>query len=361
MRENLPELFDDRPCDPDWRERYLRLTDDLTSTHGGHFRAMSGCNFAMHRTFYLDIGGCDESFTEYGFEDIELAYRVDVRGGLLVPVPDALSWHLGRWSAERDKKRRAQRRQYAKVANLIADPGFRRPVPGRTYLVPRYIVTIEVTDESLEQIVQAVESFLAGASDLVVRIDISARDRPGEIVRLNERFGSDPRLRVAPCRGALDEFAASPFHIRLPACAQPGKRFVERLHRRLGTAVLAESVLGDGTRVQIVRAWALHRAHRTGKDIRDFGDTRAVSVQAGAFARLRALGPGPGSGIGISHRLLSTPLGRVLDEAKHVRNVRTAWRLLRWLASAAAWRLRAGRFARPPDAARPPGRSSACL
>ena len=348
----LRELFGDRPCDPDWRERYLRLTDDLTAIHGGHFRAMSGCNFAMHRTFYLDIGGCDESFTEYGFEDIELAYRVDVRGGLLVPVGDALSWHLGRWSAERDKKRRAQRRQRAKVANLIADPGFRRAVPGRTYLVPRYIVTIEVTDESLERIVQAVEPVLAGTSDLVVRIDISARDRPGDIVRLNERFGSDPRLRVAPCRGALDEFAASPLHIRLPARAQPGERFVQRLQRRLGTAVLAESALGDGTRVQIVRAWALHRAHRTGKDIRDFGDARAVSMRAGAFARLRALGPGPGSGIGMSQRLLATPLGRVLEGAKHVRNARTAWRaaFLAWLAGAARWWLRTGRAA---DRSRP--------
>ena len=51
---------------------------------------MTGHNFAMARAFYDEVGGSDESFDRYGGEDTEFGYRVQTRGGLLVPVRDAL-------------------------------------------------------------------------------------------------------------------------------------------------------------------------------------------------------------------------------------------------------------------------------
>ena len=96
-------------------------------------------------------------------------------------------------------------------------------------------------------------------------------------------------------------------------------------------------------------------ANRTGKDISAFGDTRAVSLDAGAFARPRAFRPGAWRGIGIVHRLLATPLGRVIEEAKHIRNARTAWRFLGWLVGAARWWLRTGRAAGRSQPRRPAG------
>lgn len=349
------EALGDRDADPPWIERHMTRTDGFTSRHDDLFRALGSGNFGIRKAFHAALGGFDESFTRYGLEDTEFGYRAYNSGALFIPVRDAFGWHQGRWAEGRDAKQRNFELQRAKAGDLIAHPGFRCTVPGRTYPVPQYIVTVEVSNEPLEQIVQAAERTLAGTADLVVRIDISARDRPGDIVRLSERFGSDPRLRVAPCRGPLEEFAASPFHISLPAGAEPGEGFVERLHGRLGTAVLATAVLGDGARLQIARAWALHRARRTGKDISEFGDTRALSLKAGAFAGLRAFRPGAWRSIGIAHRLLATPLGRVIEEAKHIRNARTAWRFLGWLVGAARWWLQTGRAAGRTRPRRPAG------
>lgn len=59
----------------------LRFTDCLT----GHFSAS--------RAVLLDAGGYDESFTRYGFEDIELGWRLARRGVALVYLDDVSTLH----------------------------------------------------------------------------------------------------------------------------------------------------------------------------------------------------------------------------------------------------------------------------
>ena len=278
----LRELFADRPVDPPWVEPYLRRTRGLTTRADDLFQCVVGGNFGIGREFYREVGGSDESFVRWGIEDNELGYRAYTRGGLFVPVRAALVWHQGRWAEGRAAKERSRRFQQGKAANLIAHPRYRGAARGRSYAVPRYVVTVDAGRGSVEQAAAVTEALLADREhDLVVRLELGARRDPERLARLQEAFAPDPRVRVAPDRSALDEFPAAPFHVTLPATVL-AKDLVTRLRARLGSAAVAAALLPDGARVAIARAWALHRARRTGGAPADFGDVREI-----APARLR--------------------------------------------------------------------------
>ena len=290
----LGELFADRPCDPPWVEEHLRRTRELTAPVDDLFHVLIGGNFGIGREFYRTLGGSDESFVRWGIEDQELAYRAATRGGLLVPVRAAFAWHQGRWEEGRADKERSLRFQREKAAHLIAHPRFRRPARGRSYAVPRYVVTIDAGRGPAAQAAAAAASVLAGREhDLVVRIEVDGSGGSEGAERLEwlrDAFDPDPRVLIAPARCALDQFPAAPFHVTLPA-AVLAKDLVPRLHARLGSAVAAAASLPDGTRVSIARAWALHRARRTAGVPGDFGEVREI-----APARLRLTPAGRAGG-----------------------------------------------------------------
>ena len=358
----LAELFAGRPFDAPWLERHMARTGDMTTGHDDLFRAVTGHNLGISRGFFEEAGGFDDSFARYGGEDTEFGYRVQMRGGLLAPAREAFAWHQGRFAEGRASKAREQALQGAKLAQLIADPGFRRAGPGRAFAVPRHVVTVEAANASAECFAGTVEALLDdGAGDLVVRI--AAPQRPGEdtLGSLAERFGSDPRVRFAsgspaagPAWGAsLDAFPVSPLHIVLPAGAAFRPGLLEALRCALGNAAMATALLADGSRVSIARAWALYRARRTGLAISEFGEVR--TVPAAVLGRRFSPGPivGPVFGdirrtVGPVRRRWPGEIGfrgnravaaRVWSEARHVRGVRTAWRLLAWLAVGLRWRL----------------------
>ncbi len=334
-RGALGGLFGGAAADPPWNERHLARTAELTARREDLFRMAEGANFAVRRAFYWEVGGFDESFGRYGGEDTEFAYRAQVRGALLVPVREAFAWHQGRWSAHRGAKDDSARAQAGKLANLIAEPGFRPASPGRIHAVPRCVATVCAGgDEPAQRTVAAVEDLLADpAGDLVVRIEAAPDTPRADVEWLRDRFGPDPRVRVAPARSALDAFAASPLHAVLPAAARAGA-LLRSLEADLGDAVVATADLGGGRRAWIARAWALHRARRTGRAPAAFGDVRRGRCRRAGIGRRRARGPGAGA-------------ARVLAEARHVRGLRTGWRFVAWLAGAARWRLHLAVSARP--------------
>lgn len=280
---SLEELFADRPKDPSWVEECLARTGDLTSRDDDLFHVVVGANFGIGKDFYELVGGMNESFIRWGLEDGELGYRAFVRGGLLISVRDAFAWHQGRWDENRDAKRRG--RQLGKAAHLIAHPSLRRHQPGRIFAVPQYVVTIDGRRCPTDRIIRAVVSVLADrVHDLVVRIETDASGDGDCPARLRDEFGPDPRVRVDPVRSALDEFPASPFHVTLPPHVFSGN-LVHRLRVELRDATTASATLHDGATVSITRAWALHRASRTGKSPTDFGEARTIS--AGALKRVK--------------------------------------------------------------------------
>ena len=329
----LRELFTGRRSDPEaWVQNHLDRTRDLTSRDDDLFLVMVGANFGIGRALYELTGGIDESFTGWGLADTELAWRVYTRGGVLVPVREAFAWHQGRLDEGSAYKRRSHRLQQVKAAHLIAHEALRDARPGCVFTVPRYVVTVDAAALPAEPIAETVETILADrAYDLVVRIELPADDGRREWLR--DRFGPDPRVRVAPPAAALDEFPASPFHVTVPAGVRLARGVVHRLRAHLGSAVSAAAVLPDGSRVEIVRAWALHRARRTGGRAADFGEAAAIPAR-----RLRvARPPGAAGRLLRGARRVYELMRPALLRAARVRTPRQAGWFLAWLAGAARW------------------------
>ncbi|GAB3606572.1 hypothetical protein GCM10027413_19810 [Conyzicola nivalis] len=81
--------------EPAWlREEYTRTHDLLDADHRS-YRFLIGAVVACTRRFFDEVGGFDESFTRYGGEDWEWAYRAWLRGAVLAHVPEATAWHDG--------------------------------------------------------------------------------------------------------------------------------------------------------------------------------------------------------------------------------------------------------------------------
>ena len=323
----LEELFAGRKVetdDYDGLERILRRTDDLTSRADELYRMIRGGNFGIRRGFHELVGGSDESFTQWGGEDTEFGYRAWTRGGLLVPVREAFAWHQGLREEGRAEKERSRELQWAKLAHLIAHSGFRTGVTGRIFTVPRYVVTVRGDGLSEDRLLEAVERVLCGPEhDLVVRLELP-EGHAGR-VWLERHLGPDPRVRVAPSRSALEEFPVSPFHVTLPAGRRLHGDVVRRLRAGLGTAVVGQSEFPDGSRVSIVRAWALHRALRTPWEPADFGDVVTIPPR-----KLRAAPVPSGSTV----RALRSYWDLLRTELRRVDGPDAAWRFVRWLGSA---------------------------
>ena len=57
------------------------------------FNYLYSSNVSIERRFFLESGGFDEHFKEYGWEDIELSLRLKERGMRLAYCPDAVAYH----------------------------------------------------------------------------------------------------------------------------------------------------------------------------------------------------------------------------------------------------------------------------
>ena len=315
---SLRDLFAGRPLDRSWIEAYMDKTDDLTSRADDLFNVVITRNFGVSKGFYELIGGGNESFKRWGLEDTEFGYRAYTQGALLVPVRDGFAWHQGRWDEGREAKRRSRRTMLGKAAQQIAHDGFRRTRPGRIFEVPQYVVTINADRHPAERIIRATGNILADrVHDLVVRIEMSARD--GErLAWVQDEFGADPRVRVAPTRSALDEFPTSSFHIVLPATVF-ARDLVRRLRAKLGDRVTATSTLADQSQVSITRTWALHRARRAGGSPADFGEARTIPAKA---LQTRSAGP-----VGYPSKL-----DTLIDRMREIQSLGEGWSFLKWLA-----------------------------
>ncbi len=56
---------------------------------GNYLPFVPGCNFAVTRQCYFDVGGFDESLPPYGFDDVEFSWRVQLAGRRIESLPAA--------------------------------------------------------------------------------------------------------------------------------------------------------------------------------------------------------------------------------------------------------------------------------
>ena len=328
-------------------EGHLLRTGGLTSRADDPYRALLGGNFGIGRAFYESLGGHDESFTRWGMEEIEFGYRAYLRGALFAPVPEASAWHQGVKTAERREEDEASLRlQRAKCAHLIAHRGMRERRPGRVFSVPQLVVTIPAAAAlraggGPDALFRAVLALLADRfHDLVVRLEIPPGDSSAEAPpedALRESFGPDPRVFFSSGGSALDDFPASPFHLRLPpAAVERGFRpdLALRLMKRLGDAVTARAALPDGTAVTLTRTFALHRARRAGGTPADYGDAKELPAAALGLRRARPRAP--------ARRRRSSypadyprPLARLVGRVREIRGIAGVGLFVRWGLAAA--------------------------
>ena len=272
----LHALLRGRPVQPAEIHGHLLRTADLTTRADDPYRTVMGCNFGIGRDFHRRIGGSDESFARWGFEDVELGYRAFAYGGLIVPLREAFAWHQGRrGAAEGARKERDLKLQRAKLAHLVPHPELRDRRPGRRYAVPRTVVSV-TGDAPPEGVMETVLDVLADRdSDLAVRIENKEGERGSAL--LQEAFAVDPRVFFGAPGGALGQFPTAAFHVALPAGAR-ARDPVSRLRRGLADAVVATVALAPGSEAFIARTWALHRARRMGCEPNAFGAVKALSA-----------------------------------------------------------------------------------
>ena len=329
----LDALFAGRPADPPFFERHMTRTGELTSRDDDVFRVVTSCNLGIRRELFDAAGGFDESFTRWGGEDTEFGYRVCTLGGVLVPVRSAFAWHQGRRAEDWERKKRMQGLQRLKIAHLIAHEDFRDARPGRGFAVPQHVVTVETANLPAERVIETAETVLADqVHDLIVRIELPEGDPRLDWVR--EDFGADSRVRAGPPASALDEFPFAPFHVAVFAGAVFAPGLVHRLRCELGPAAVVHATLDDGSTVAMHRAWALHRARRTGRPASDFGEVVTTTAR-----RLRIAGGNPAPDIaGATLRRWLRGLRirgqMVFGRLRRIRAPRHARGFVRWLARA---------------------------
>ena len=112
--------------EPRWLRDAYRQTGDLLRADLHSYRYLIGAVVACSRRFFDELGGFDESFTRYGGEDWEWAYRAWVRGAVLAHVPQAVAWHDGPDRAVREPQAlEAKNAEVLALAQLVPIAGSR--------------------------------------------------------------------------------------------------------------------------------------------------------------------------------------------------------------------------------------------
>lgn len=112
--------------EPTWLTEAYRASRNLLDADDRSYRYVIGAVLACSRSMFEEIGGFDESFTVYGGEDWEWAYRAWLRGAMLAHVPAAVAWHDGPDIAGRSTTALAVKNAEAiRLSELIPLPGSR--------------------------------------------------------------------------------------------------------------------------------------------------------------------------------------------------------------------------------------------
>ena len=250
---------------PQWIEFHMTRTNELTSTDDDLFRIVTGGNLGVRREFFDEIGGFDGSFNQWGGEDTEMGYRAFNRGGLLVPERLALAWHQGEGASGPDAgEKESQLQQAHRLAHLIAEKGFRRSLPGRSFEVPMVTVAVDASGRTYDDVADQVENVLASAfHDLVVGVSVQP-DHP-DVVHIERQYGPDPRVVMS--HDLMADVPDAAVRLEVPPRVRLWPTDVASLMRGLaglGLVLVEAEEEGSGQVVRMVRTRALWRAMSVG-------------------------------------------------------------------------------------------------
>ncbi|MBB5788438.1 glycosyltransferase family 2 protein [Jiangella mangrovi] len=247
-----------------WVEDFIRDADRLTTFADDTFIAVVGASVSAPRALYGESGGF-ATFGLRGIVDTEFGYRIFTAGGVVVPEPEARSFHQGaRNFATRGDEIKRERSGLA--ANHLPIPLFRPSDVGRMWRVPVVNAVVDATSGTPEEVQITVDSILASAyTDLVVTVSPSK-----ELPRwVEDYFAADARVRFAP--DPVRTGFPAPFSLVVPAGAAIGRSAVGTLLALSGSegVGLVRATVSDepGPPVELWATRALHRSRRnTGAD-----------------------------------------------------------------------------------------------
>jgi len=177
----------------DWRLETFEKTDALR-TEMLPFRMFAAGNVAFSKKRFIEIGGFDERFRAWGYEDGELAFRFFNNGLYMVAVMDAWAYHQepkgGVNETDRSGGKSITANHYANVCPYyrhLIDAKERYDVPKVSIYMPAY--------NAEKTIIDAVESVLQQTyTDIEVCIcDDGSID--GTVKLLEKFYTNNPRVR----------------------------------------------------------------------------------------------------------------------------------------------------------------------
>lgn len=283
--DRLDALFAGRwTSDHEWVEKIWRRSDDLTRSGFRAFHVHVGATASVPRAFYRASGGMDAGL-KLG-EDVELGYRMAVRGAVFVADREARSWHLGR-STLMEREQEVQRYNAPFIAERVPDLRKFRTTRGRSYRVPLVEVVVDTRDHTFEEVRYTVDGVLQGApSDvhcLLVGpwggLDDRRRHPLGDPMLdtrlVREEYAGEGRVSFVEAP-PVSAFPAL-FRMHLPTGWRPGGCTVEDLVLEMQRRAqgLRSVLLPDGSVVRLERTTAFERARRVmraGEDLDDVVD-----------------------------------------------------------------------------------------
>jgi GT2 family glycosyltransferase len=284
LQGRVQQLFTGRwTGEHEWVEEIWRRTSDLRTVGFRGFHVHVGSSASLSRDIYHEVGGMDTTL-KLG-EDIELGYRLQMKGAVFVPDREATSWHLGRTTLMRNE-RAVQSYNAPFIAERVPDLRKFRLHHGRMYRVPLIEIVLTAENAIHEEVKYSVDGVLQGRpGDTRVLLEgpwsglddrrRSPLDDPLLQMRLiREEYAGESRVQYTEVVPRTAYPAV--FRLRLPAGWRPGDDSMSKLtahmqERHLG---LTSVMLADGSVARFERTAAFERALRLweGEEAHDLDD-----------------------------------------------------------------------------------------
>jgi GT2 family glycosyltransferase len=241
--------------EPAWlREEYERSGNLLRLDHRSYRYIISSvmcCSTAL----FDELGGFDESFTEYGGEDWEFAHRARACGAVLQHAPDAVAWHDGPdWADRSVADRRSRKNSEAlALARRITDPDAR--THGLCYALPDVAVRVATAGHTAASLLRTLGCFLH--EDVGIWVDDPALVAPLGADDPRIHCGDVPDQVLRRCRFVVDVTGRA---------VLPRPSVTEILRRCAAPGVGEVRVRCEGAEVRCRTSWSINRARRWALD-----------------------------------------------------------------------------------------------
>lgn len=242
-----------------WVEDFIADAGQLTQYADDSFLAVVGASVSVPRALYAESGGFS-AFGLRGIVDTEFGYRIFTAGAVIVPEPEARSFHQGQRNF-RSRGDELKRERSGLAANHLPIPMFRPADVGRMWAVPMVRAVVDANGGPPEQVQVTIDSVLASSfTDLIVTVSPS-----GELPRwLIDYFAHDARVTFSE-QPVATGFPA-PFTLVVPAGTAVAPETVAAMRQtafdqNVGL-VRATSPGEPGPPVELWATRALHRSRR---------------------------------------------------------------------------------------------------